>query len=495
MRLGPRLVLSLAVPLVTLTAVTGTFYHLRSRELLREELTKEGRAIALVASSAAEDYLRDRQFKDLQQLMDRITGYERVLGLRIFDRDGHISYQSSSLDSLPFRHFDDLRRVLKGGAPAEYRRVAGGQPALAILTPLVDDRKQILGAIQVIQLESYMEEDAKRMRSFILFLGAATVIAIVVIVSVATRLGIGRPAARLAGHFRDVGTSATLSRVPVRGDDEWADLAREFNGMCDRLDEAQRSLVLEQQRSESIETRLRNAERLVGLGRLASGLAHEIGTPLNVISGRAEAVLRSVRGQEQIERPLRIITLQIERISRTVRDMLDFARLKAPARASVNPEAALRSVLDLVEPRLERQRVKLVLDLPRPLPAFVADPDRLQQVFLNLALNAADAMPDGGVLRISAREGQAIHPTRPGPALPTVSFVFEDSGTGITTEDLDHVFDPFFTTKQPGHGTGLGLSVSYGIVEEHGGWFELTSEVGRGTRVTVHLPVTPGSPA
>ena len=489
MKLGPKFALSLAIPLAALTAGIGYLYQGSSRELLREELAKEGRAIALVTASAAEDYLRDRQFDDLRQLMDRITGYERVLGLRWFDRDGRMMYESTTLHGLPFLHAADLRRVLADGRTAEYRRFAGKDPALGILFPLRDDKGTILGAIQVLQLESYMAEDARRVRDFLFLLGLSSALALVAVVSLVTRYSIARPIAALSARFREVGARELPSHVPVRGNDELAGLTVEFNGMCDRLHAAQQSLEAEQQRRRQMEASLRNAERLVGLGRLAAGLAHEIGTPLNVISGRTDSILRSARGQEAIERPLRIITQQIDRISRTVRDMLDFARLRAPMRVPVNVEAALRSVLDLVESRLEHQGVDLTFEVPHALPPFLGDPDRLQQVFLNLALNAVDAMPDGGRLRVTAAESAAVHPERPAGPLRTVAVVFEDTGSGIAAGDLGHVFDPFFTTKEPGRGTGLGLSVSYGIVEEHGGWFEVSSEEGRGTRFTIRLPV------
>ncbi len=479
------------MPLVALTAALGYVFQERGQVMLREELSREGRAIARLSSIAAEDYLRDRQIADLQRLMDGITGYERVLGLRLFDRDGNITYQSDTLRGVPFQHGAQLRRVLETGEPAEFRRTIAGLPALGFIFPLVGEKGGTLGAIQVIQLESYMLEDARANRDFILSLSLAMVLATVAIVSLITRFSIARPIEQLVHRFREVGSGELPGRVEAGGNDELGRLAAEFNGMRDRLENAQRSLRAEQEQRRRTEARLRNAERLVGLGRLASGLAHEIGTPLNVISGRTESVLRTAAGQQAIERPLRIIASQIERITRTVRDMLDFARVKVPRRAPTNVEAALRTVLDLIEDRLERQGAVLELDLDPALPTIPADPDRLQQVFLNLGLNALDAMPEGGRLRVSARETRAPHPERGGEPARFVAVEFEDSGVGIPAEALGHVFDPFYTTKAPGYGTGLGLSVSYGIVQEHGGWFDLSSEVGRGTRIVVALPVEP----
>jgi signal transduction histidine kinase len=170
-------------------------------------------------------------------------------------------------------------------------------------------------------------------------------------------------------------------------------------------------------------------------------------------------------------------------------DMLDFARMKPPRRVPASLEEVVRTVLDMAKPQLARGHVAVQVALPPDLPLVVADGDQLRQVCLNLVLNALDAMQEGGTLAIRAAVSTRPHPDRGGPARRWVTVDFEDTGVGIPAENLDRLFDPFFTTKEPGKGTGLGLSVSYGIVEEHGGWFDVDSRPGRGTRMTVHLPI------
>lgn len=492
MKIALKLTIALTVPLVALTAIIGYLYHRQSQELLREELSKEGRAIALVVQIAAEDYLRDRQLGDLRELVDRITGYERVLGLRLFDPNRELIYQSGSLKPYPFQHAELLSQTLSDRKPVEMRRLIGGQPALGFIVPLLDRRGRLLGAVQVLQLESYIQDDARSTRNFIMVLGLAMVMATVAIVLLVTRFSISRPAEELVRSFREVGAREVPTRVPIRAEDEFGWLSREFNGMCERLELTRHSLLVEQERRRDVELHLRNAERLASVGRLAAGLAHEIGTPLNVIGGRAQSALRSITGNVALEKNLSTISVQTERIVRIVRDMLDFARMRPPRRSRTNLVAVLDKVLNLLEQQFEARRVRVDFDRTDQPPSLVADSDQLEQVFLNLVLNALDAMPNGGDLKITSRTEMLVHPRRQGLPHPCVAVSVSDTGIGIRPEDRDHVFDPFFTTKEAGQGTGLGLSVSYGIIEEHAGWFELDSEIGRGTRITVVLPATSG---
>ncbi len=302
-------------------------------------------------------------------------------------------------------------------------------------------------------------------------------------------LRVSRPLARLTRQFHDAASGGPPTRVPVSGDDELARLAVEFNHVCERSEAAQRSLQGEQQMRQQFEGRLRNTDRLAGLGRLSAGLAHEIGTPLNVISGRAESLMRHLGDNEAAVRSLRDISTQTERIVHIMSDMLDFARMKPPRRVPTSLEEVMRTVLDMTKPQLARGHVAVQMALPPDLPLVVADGDQLRQVCLNLALNALDAMQEGGTLAIAAAVRTGPHPDRGGPARRWVTVDFTDSGVGIPPENLDRLFDPFFTTKEPGKGTGLGLSVSYGIVREHGGWFDVDSRPGSGTRMTFHLPI------
>lgn len=325
--------------------------------------------------------------------------------------------------------------------------------------------------------------------SFALGLGLALALATTATVLLVTRRLVTRPLAALTRSLRQAAAGERPAGAPAGRGDEMADLAAEFHRMGERLATAHHSLQGEQQMRQQFEGRLRNADRLAGLGRLSAGLAHEIGTPLNVISGRAESLMRHLGGNDPAVRSLRDIATQTERIVHIMSDMLDFARMKPPRRVPTSLEEVARTVLDMAKPQLARGHVAVRVDLPPDLPLVVADADQLRQVCLNLVLNALDAMQEGGTLTIRAAVHGGPHADRGGPERRWVAVDFVDTGVGIPAANLDRLFDPFFTTKEPGKGTGLGLSVSYGIVEEHGGWFDVDSHPGEGTRMTVHLPI------
>lgn len=490
MKIGIRFALFVVVPLIAVTALFGYLYHQRSREMLREELAREGRAIALVVQISVEDYLRNHQLADLKQLVDRITGYERVLGLRVFGDDGRLIYQSQVLDTFPFQHWPELRAVLRSHQPAQTHRRFGAETATGFVFPLLHPDGRLIGAVQVLQLESYMTQDAGAMRDFIIELTIAMAIASMLLILLVTRYSVARPIERLARSFREVGAGDLSARVAVGSDDELGNLAREFNSMCERLEATQRSLTEEQEERRKMEAHMARAERLAGLGRLAAGLAHEIGTPLNVISGRARSLQRNASGDPAAEKKFQIISEQIERIAEIVRDMLDFGRIRPSSRQLTDLVATLETILDLADGQLNRSGIEVVRAFAGDLPAVIADANQLQQVFLNLLLNAMDAMEHGGTLRLAV-DARSLARAGTGGPQPMVAVTFEDSGSGIAPEHRERVFDPFFTTKDAGKGTGLGLSVSYRIVEEHGGWIELESQVGLGTSVTVLLPAEP----
>jgi two-component system NtrC family sensor kinase len=491
MKVGTKLFLALAFPIVFVMAGFAYLDQRRSADLLREELAREGRAVARTTRAAIEDYLRDQDLADVRDLVEQITGYERVLGVRVFDAAGTVRYQSSTLEAFPFTNLEALHRAIGGRKLVETRRTIGKEPVVTFISPLLSPDRRLVGAVQVLQLESFIDEDARASRNFTILLTCVMILATGAILLTVTRVTVGRAVDELVASFREVGSGDLRARVPVRHRDEFAHIAREFNRMCERLEAAQHALVQEHEERSRMEARLRAVEHLAGLGRLAAGLAHEIGTPLNVISGRTEALQRKLHGIEPAERNLGIITAQIDRITRIVREVLDFARGREPKFASTGVPAIVQKVLEFLEQRCSECGVRVETDLQNDLPEVRADADQLHQVFLNLAMNALDAMPDGGILRVVGRVVEQAHPEEPDSTVrPFLEVEFEDTGRGISGQDIDRIFEPFFTTKEVGKGTGLGLSVSYGIVREHGGWMHVSSESGLGSRFTVGIPVT-----
>ena len=240
--------------------------------------------------------------------------------------------------------------------------------------------------------------------------------------------------------------------------------------------------VLDITERKQIEEQLRRTERLAELATLASGMAHEIGTPMNVILGRAEYLMHRT-SDDATRKGLSTIVTQVERITKVINQLLAFARRRPAERRAVHLRQTIENNLEMLQERLARHRIEVELAFADPVPTILADADQMSQVFLNLIMNAIHAMPEGGVLRVGlARAG--------GQARITLV----DTGHGIPPEDLPKIFDAFFTTKEAGKGTGLGLTVVKGIIEEHGGTITAESEPGYGTTFTITLPLGVSSP-
>jgi signal transduction histidine kinase len=198
---------------------------------------------------------------------------------------------------------------------------------------------------------------------------------------------------------------------------------------------------------------------------------------MNVILGRAELLMRKAT-DERTRRSLETIVTQVERITKIMNQLLSFARKRPAERQGVNLEDVMIDVLDVLEERLNKHHIQVNKTVSPQLPKVLADPDHMNQVFLNLLLNACQAMSEGGTLRLD------LHPTD-----TTVELTVQDTGCGIPQEQLSKIFDPFFSTKAVGEGTGLGLTVIHGILQEHQGAIRVTSVPGQGTTFIVSLPI------
>lgn len=238
-----------------------------------------------------------------------------------------------------------------------------------------------------------------------------------------------------------------------------------------------------------LQTQLLHSEKMAALGRLGASIAHEINNPLQSVQNCLTLLgeeLQDRQRPDKLNQYLGVVGSEIERISAIVSRMRSFYR---PEHRGVQPtslHAVLASVLGLAGKQLQHSNVAVERELTEELPTIQANPDHLKQVFLNLVLNAIDAMPGGGTLRISTAEDR-VEAARGERSLPAVRVEFSDTGEGMPPEILSRIFEPFFTTRE--EGTGLGLSISYGIIESHNGHISATSQVGVGTTFTILLPV------
>lgn len=305
---------------------------------------------------------------------------------------------------------------------------------------------------------------------------------------------VGRPIARLVGVARRIGGGDFEVRIPTStsAPDEVATLAHEMNDMAARLLSTRRALEeSDAERADALE-RLRHADRLRTVGELASSLAHELGTPLNVVSGYARIADEEATNPDEVRGAARIILEQTHRMTRILRDLLDFARLRGSKSAEHDLAALVDRAVETMAPLARRHRAKLVVEGDAKRVMVRADGQQILQVLSNLITNAMQALRDAGTVTVAVDEIDATPPvgTRAKPGrFARVSVT--DTGGGIDPSDLPHLFEPFFTKKEEGEGTGLGLAVVEGIVREHGGFVDVASELGRGTTFHVHLPLLP----
>ncbi|MDB4968397.1 MAG: histidine kinase [Myxococcales bacterium] len=316
---------------------------------------------------------------------------------------------------------------------------------------------------------------------------AAGLIALVVALAFARRLTAALE--QLTRAARALGEGKLDTRVALSSDDEVGTLARTFNQMGEELSTSRREIerwnqelegrVQERTRElKEAQAQLVQAQKLAALGQLGAGLAHEINNPLGGVIGHVQLLLADKAPQSDDYDALKHIEEGARRASEVVQNLLRFSvQRKEPVRTGVDLDKLVRDTLSLTESLIRDQKIDLVYDLAGDKPRARADAGQLAQVLLNLVANARTAMPAGGRLRVATRKegNQAV-------------VVVEDSGKGIAPEIKERIFEPFFTTKDDWSNVGLGLSVSYRIVEEHGGRIAVDSEVGRGSVFTVYLP-------
>jgi len=281
----------------------------------------------------------------------------------------------------------------------------------------------------------------------------------------------------LVASIRRIGGGDLAEPERAAGADELAVLAGELDAMRLQLAEAREVARGESDARLAALDQLRHADRLATVGKLAAGVAHELGTPLNVVSARAKMIRTGESEGDEIADDARVIGEQTERMTRIIRGLLDFARIRAPRRAPVDVGPLVSDVMAMLRPHAAKAGVELTTAAaPTPVTASV-DEAQLQQVLTNLVMNAIQAQPAGGTVRarVEAADGGA-------------RIEIADGGPGVPDAERARIFEPFFTSKDVGEGTGLGLSVVHGIVEEHGGTVEVSDAELGGACFTVWLP-------
>ena len=346
-------------------------------------------------------------------------------------------------------------------------------PYLAAYEPIRDVTGRVVGMLGVGTLEEpYLD---LRRSTTILFLGitlggAALTIGLSYVMS--QRLS--RPVRQLVAASRRLAHGELDTKVAVPAVTEFAELAESYNAMAAALRSRDEKL------HDFARRKIMESERLALIGQLAADVAHELNNPLQGIVTYSHLLRERGAASDAAKGWVEKIVLQADRSTKIIRGLLDFSRPRTPHKRPTKVNALLEECIALVENQAQFQNIEVVKQFAGDLPEVVIDPSLMQQVFLNLIINAAEAMKGGGRLALTTCHDPIAHMVEVG---------FVDTGHGIRPEDVDRVFEPFFTTKEVGHGTGLGLAISFGIVKEHHGAISVESEPGRGTAFTVSLPV------
>ena len=498
MRLGTKLIVGLVSTLVIIMLGHGYLSLQQDRENMTREMRVGMLGLARTVRVALQHaYGDESNLRASQSLIDGIGRPGNIHGLVIYDRTGKRAAISVSLidrggvpnlDPVPVLNIDPAPTLADGQSREGYIEHPA-HPVYFRIEPIVNSQNHLAGAVVVGRRGLGLPDVLESRRDRILVTTGTLIVVMSLSILMIVRRNISRPIERLIEHIRNVGIGPWDRRVPVEGNNEITLLAREFNQMCERLQDLYASLAREKQDRVGLERNLRQSEKLASVGQLAAGLAHEIGTPLNIIGGRADFLLRRPRNATEISDNLQIIRSQIDRITGIVRQLLEFSRRREPAIRAVEVKPLIEKISHLLEHQIAERKASVDCQIPPDLPCIAGDPDQLQQVFLNLFLNALHALPPAGQIRIRAQlveNGPVSVPVNGAPG--GLQIEFEDNGSGIPAHQIGQVFDPFFTTKDVGEGTGLGLSVTYGIIKDHGGEIRVDSQVGQFTRFTIFLP-------
>jgi signal transduction histidine kinase len=303
---------------------------------------------------------------------------------------------------------------------------------------------------------------------------------------------VDRRVRRLVEHARRVAEGDLDGRIDAMdGKDELAELGRELNAMTTKLAVARAQVMTEAKARVRALEQLRHAERLMTVGKLAAGMAHELGTPLNVVGESARMIARGETDEPTTIEYAGIIADQTDRMTRILRQLMDFARRRPPHRQAADLSDVARMAVELIGPLADARSVQLTLVAEAPCVAWI-DRDQVQQVLANLLVNAIHASYPPGAVEVTVRKGPAARDVEESMH-PYACVEVTDHGSGIPEDVIERVFEPFFTTKDVGEGTGLGLSVAYGLTEEHGGWIEVDSRIGAGSTFRVWLPLYDGT--
>jgi two-component system NtrC family sensor kinase len=532
MRLVPRsLALRLIIPLTMLVAlVSGAFGYFNVRiqqDQLIEEMVIGIEQLSLSITAATWHAMLLDQRETAYQVMRTIGQKQDVESLRYFNKEGQVTFSTDPHSAAQvdknaeacFLCHAREQPLVKVDRPDRARIFDGpdGSRKLGMVTPIYNERacsradchahpegKNVLGVLDIVVDVGHVDRQVEGIQARTIWMTVVQVALIGALIFLFTRRSVTRPIRRLIRGTRAVAEMDLDRVIDVGTTGELAELAVSFNTMRERLKEAltrlsaftrdlEGEVASRGRQLDLAQHKLIQGDRMASLGQLAASVAHEINNPVQGVLTFSMLLQRMIEGGripaervEEFQRYLQMITDETARVGRIVSDLLSFSRRSKPQATPADLNSIIEHTVSLLLHRLELCNVELRLGLDPALPEVPCDKSQIQQVVINLVMNAAEAMPDGG--SVTVRTGMAEEQGM-------LRLEVADTGTGIPDEILSRIFDPFTSTKEEGKGVGLGLAVVYGIVAAHGGVIDVKTEQGLGTTFTVTLPVGGNSPA
>jgi signal transduction histidine kinase len=440
----------------------------RMEARMQQDIELVARAIHLPLSRSLERGERG----GVQQALDSAFRIDQVYGAYVYDARGEL-VAASGPRSPSMAQRREARDITAAGTQGLYQERAGN-PVFSFFIPLSDAGGRINGLLQVTRHRADFMDDLAEMRGQALLVLGGLALLFLGVVTLGHDRAVGRHVSHMVSAMERVGRGDRGYRVTPAGPHELRTLARAMNAMLDGTARSEAALARQRAEQQALEARLRESEKLAAIGQLAAGVAHELGSPLGVIDGKAQRALRRLPGSEPLHGDLQAVRSEVARMGRIVRQLMDFGRRNPLHRRPEPVPALLQAVARRVADADDR--VPVELDGPAAVPAVRLDRVRLEQALGNLLQNAVQAARSRVRLRWS-HDRVALR------------LVVEDDGPGIDAAIRERLFEPFFTTKAVGEGTGLGLSVAHAAVTDHGGELQVDDSPLGGARFTVTLPL------
>lgn len=489
MKLARQVWLLLAFPIALALGLFGIAQHEIRQRLLDEEASAEMLGDAELLEAAVIGPLERNSIHVLHERMNRLALNERILGIGLFMPDGTPYFITQQLSFAAGELSEIARRAAATDRELQERHVFQDRSAL-VQTVTFSETAKHPAAIAVIARDmKYLDHLFNVLDRGLVLTGAIVLAIALIVVGVVTRTTVGAPVRTIVEGVERVAAGELDVKVPEEGVEEIARLAQAFNAMTASLAEARAHVEAEEAARVAVERKLQQAQALAAAGQVAASLGHEIGSPLNVILGRAMRAAGLPSCPEEIRKELQTIAVQSERISRVVSQLLAVARPQQNAGKSSDLVRVAEDVMAFLAPECRQRRVQASIERTIPSARVSLDADRLFQVVFNLAMNAVEAQDGGGELMLRVLRAPAK-----GESQARFALEIEDRGPGVPPDIAEHLFEPFFTTKRGG--SGLGLAIVKGMVREAGGTIEVVPAPRGGALFRVTFPEdTLGGPA